>query len=80
MTYIIFQGGYFDRVGKSWADFYEETDKILQQPHKCFLRAADEIKNSFWLKYGNRIPQLKAPIYKDHSKEKENDKEDDNEE
>ena len=64
------QAGYFDRVCKLWAAFYEESDKILQQPHKCFLRAEEEIKNSLWLKYGNRVPLIKAPMYKDHIKEK----------
>ena len=69
------QGGYFDRVCKLWSDFYELSDKILQQPHKCFIRAADEIGNNLWLKYGNRVGKLNAPIYKDHSKEKKDESE-----
>ena len=64
------KAGYFDRVSKLWSEFYEDGDKILQQPHKCFIRAVDEIKNSLWLKYGSRITTLKAPHYKDHTKEK----------
>ena len=59
-------------VKDSFRQFYEKSDTILQQPHKCFIMAVEGITNSLWLKYGNRVPLLKAPPYKDHSKEEKN--------
>ena len=52
--------------------------QTLLPPHKCYLRVAYQIFDCFWLKYGNKIPKLKAPFYKDHildAKLKKEDKE-----
>ena len=55
-----------------WSSFYNETENVLQQPHKCYLRVGDEVRNSMWLKYGKRFPKIKAAVYKDHRKAEKN--------
>ena len=44
--------------------------QVVHPPHQGYLRIAREIENCAWLKYGNHRPQLKAPVYKDHTKAK----------
>ena len=44
----------------------ELPPQVLVPPHKCFLRVAFQVFDCTWLKYGNRIPRLKAPVYRDH--------------
>ena len=51
-----------------WSGFYDEAENVLHQPHKCYLRVGDEVRNSMWLKYGKRFPKIKAPTYRDHRK------------
>ena len=40
--------------------------QAILKPHKCYLRVLSHVLDCFWLKYGNRVPKLDAPAFKDH--------------
>jgi hypothetical protein len=50
--------------------------QVVHPPHQGFLRVSREIQTCAWLKYGNQRPKLKAPVYRDHTKARPEDDED----